>query len=82
MGNEIDIKRLKRLADACRKAGIRHFKAEGIEFTLSDYVPEKATRKRKGASPQATDSNPFANDFTADALTEEQLLAWNESTTP
>lgn len=65
-------KELKKLADACRKAGIAHFKCEGLEFTLDD-TPAAA---RKRAPKEAR--NPTPNDDVQEqTLSEEELLFWS-----
>lgn len=69
-------KELKKLADACRKAGITSFKGGGIEITFSDNPAPTATRRRRAASaPQET---PAAEGpFKSDTLSEEELLFWS-----
>lgn len=67
-------KEIQKLAKACRKAGIRTFKAEGIEFTLTEEAP-RSTR----ASQKATKQPTLAQDetFQSDTLTEEQMMFWS-----
>lgn len=67
-----DTKALKKLADMCRKAGIKHYKCADFEFELSDSVPELKTSKRK---PSLTDS--IDNPFQSDSLTEQQMLFYS-----
>ena len=69
-----DLKELKKLADACRKAGIKHFKSNDFEFTLTDDIPVSNYKKRKVA---AEVSAPAPSIFETDTLTEEQLLNWS-----
>lgn len=66
---------LKKLADACRKAGINSFKGFGFEFTLDDnYAP--ATSKKKPI--KVDNSAPTAEErFETDTLSEEDLLFWS-----
>jgi hypothetical protein len=45
-----DPKELKKLADACRKAGIKSYKADGIEFTLTDEAPAPSPYKKRKAA--------------------------------
>lgn len=66
-----DAKALKKLAIACRKAGISHFKGEGFEFTLSDEDP-KLAKKRQAATLPA-----IGGAFQSDSLTEDQLKFWS-----
>lgn len=62
-------KELKKLADTCRKAGIKHFKSTEFEFTLTDDMPVK---------PGKRPSTPIDNKpFQSDSLTEEELLFWS-----
>ncbi len=65
-------KELKRLAKACRQAGISHFKSEGVEFTLAPeaYTPPKA--KKPAAQAQEGNSSEDPN-----GLSEESLLFWS-----
>lgn len=70
-----DVKALKRLADACRKAGIKTFKGEGIEFTLTDYVLESNYKKTKRKTQSSQDT------ILNDTLPEESLLFWSTDTT-
>lgn len=71
-------KELKKLADSCRKAGIKHFKSGDLEFTLADDAPvsnyrKKATPVSKPTS-QGQDNDQIVID---DELTQEQLLMWS-----
>ena len=66
----VDLKKLKKLADMCRKAGITHFKNADFEFTLSDATPIKSTRRR-GSSTVKQD------DVESDSLSKEELLFWS-----
>lgn len=73
----IDPKELKKLADACRKAGIKHFKNADIEFTLTEEAPVSTYKRKKevmlipqGSLLQETIKN-------ADTLTEDELLFWS-----
>lgn len=64
-------KELKKLADTCRKAGIRTFKCGDIEFTLDDAPP--AQKRPKKAAESASESNTIESD----GLTDEELLFWS-----
>lgn len=73
-----DIKNLKKLADACRKAGIKSFKNAEFEFTLSDDVPLSSYKKRMiTKQPKLEDSSVPVADLITDSLTQEQLLLWS-----
>ncbi len=76
--NATEIKTLKKLADACRKAGIRSFKCKEFEFELTDEVPAQSTRRSKTAhnAPEGVLNDPDKA-FESDSLTPEQLLAWS-----
>lgn len=74
-------KELKKLAEACRKAGICSFKGYGVEFTLSEQIPAKRSRNRgmrpaASAQPSQEDTSPFASD----TLSEEELLFFSVGT--
>lgn len=71
----LDYKALRKLAEACRKAGIKHFKNAEMEFTLSDEGPISNYKKR---SAKSTEEEKSENDsFASDTLTEQQLLMWS-----
>lgn len=73
----MDFKELKKLADACRKAGIKHFKNADVEFTLSDEGPVSSYKKRKATKNVTQEESNSVNDIQSDALTQEQLLFWS-----
>ncbi len=65
-------KELKKLAAACRKAGIKAFKGPTFEFTLSDDAPmSNYKRSKQSTSPQP--DKPFVSD----SLSEEDLMFWS-----
>lgn len=72
-------KELKKLADSCRKAGIKAFKGYGIEFTLSDDAPTPTRRRKPGVDiiKRAVDDPNDVSAFISDELTEEALLFWS-----
>lgn len=63
-----DIKQLKKLADACRKAGIKSFKSPQFEFTLSDELPEP---KKQQMLPLTEEKGGFPEP------SEEELMFWS-----
>lgn len=65
-------KELIKLANACRKAGIKHYKNGDFEFTLSDVLPQRQVNKSKNISQSSQ-----LDEFTTDSLTEEQMLMWS-----
>lgn len=75
----MDPKALKKLAAACRKAGIKSFKGHGVEFTLTDEDP--APKVHKNSRPEPSYES-VAAEFQADTLTEEQLLMWSTGASP
>jgi hypothetical protein len=71
-------KELKKLAKACREAGIKTFKQGDIEFTLSDDLsPPESPYMRKKAAQETKMSDP---DIETDGPTEEELLFWSSGT--
>lgn len=76
-----DPKALKKLAAACRKAGIKTYKCGDLEFTLTDEAPTskyKASKKKKTSAEKVSDVDIA---FDSDTLTEEQLLMWSTGDT-
>ncbi len=74
----LDHKSLKKLADTCRKAGIKSYKCAEFEFTLSDEGPISNYKKKLQMSTESGQSAPATNDiFKTDTLTDEQLLFWS-----
>jgi hypothetical protein len=69
-------KALIKLANACRKAGIKHYKDSDCEFTLTDDAPQSAYKKRQKSQPKVVNSDVDL-DVQTDALTQEQLLLWS-----
>lgn len=72
-----DAKALKKLADTCRKVGIKTFKGDGFEFTLSDEVPVSSYKRKKEAAKPESD----AKDFESDSISDEALLFWSAVST-
>lgn len=70
-----DPKALKKLADTCRKAGIKHFRSADFEFTLSDEITTKVSQK----SAKANSYEDQAAKFESDTLSPEELLFWSVS---
>lgn len=63
-------KELKKLAKACREAGIHYFKSADFEFTLTGVAPEKPTRNKFAQTD-------VQGEIESDSLTEEELLYWS-----
>lgn len=70
-----DFKTLKKLADACRKAGIETFKGFGFEFTLSSSAPLSNYKTKKAAQPSY--SGLTDPPFESDSLSEDDLLFYS-----
>lgn len=70
-----DAKTLKRLADSCRKAGIKHFKSGDLEFTLSDDAPVSNYKKQKSTKLLPHDGGDTKID--TGNLSDEQLLFYS-----
>jgi len=72
-------KELKALAKACRDAGIKSYKADGVEFTLTEDAPQSPYKKRKAkASPIDPNVAPDLVDTDGwDTLSEEQKLFYS-----
>lgn len=70
-----DLKALKKLADMCRKCGIKSFKSGAFEFTLSEDVPVSNYKKSK-ENNQVPLSMPNTS-FQSDTLTEDELMFWS-----
>jgi len=67
-------KELKKLAAACRAAGITSFKGGGIEFTLSDEAPTPSAYKRAKAAQVFVEQGEVENEGEP---TPEELLLWS-----
>lgn len=69
----LDYKALKKIADACRKAGITHFKNADFEFTLSPDGPVSNYKKKQNKETFSSNNDILSTD----SLTDEQLLMWS-----
>lgn len=70
----LDLKTLKRLAAACRKAGIKEFTGFGYSFILDEAPIQTSNKtKKKAVATQSVQ----ASEFETDSPTEEQLLFWS-----
>ncbi len=68
-----DTKTLKKIALACRQAGIMHYKCPEFEITLTPDAPQSNYKKRTTKSTPSTSDN-IDNQT---QLTEEQLLFYS-----
>ena len=77
MSNLPTAKDLKKLAAACRAAGITHFKSGDIEFTLGE-APQKP---KKLKASNVSEVSPADSDEieTEGGLTQEELLQWSSA---
>lgn len=64
---------LKKLAKACREAGIKHFKNAEIEFTLSDDMPMQVARIKREPLTQTELDKPVQSDD----MSQEAMLFWS-----
>jgi glutamine synthetase len=69
----MNYKELKKIADACRKLGIKHYKSAEFEFTLSDSAPQSNYKKQKTKSYTDDDSEIRVED----TISDEDLLFWS-----
>lgn len=74
--NSIDMKSLKKIADTCRKVGIKHFKNADFEFTLTDDLPEPALKTSDKRILNETEALALP-EVQTDGPTEEELLFWS-----
>lgn len=72
----VDLNKLKKLADTCRKAGITYFKNAEFEIEVSDHKPAPTRRRPRKASISSTTSVQDDIDV-KDNLSEEELLFWS-----
>jgi hypothetical protein len=70
-------KELKKIAKACREAGIKVYKGEGFELTFTDEAPEPKRPRKAASGPTSVVSSPANEKFTTDSLSEEELLMWS-----
>lgn len=78
-----DIKKLQKLATACRKAGISQFKflKDGsYEFTLDPSSIPTPTKRGSRKAKVGADLQPAAP-FESDSLPEDALLFWSSDST-
>ncbi len=68
-----NLKELKKISEACRKAGIATYKCADFEITLTDTVPVK-TRTR---SARKFNEIPTGAELETDDLTDEQRLFYS-----
>lgn len=70
----MDAKALSKIADICRKKGIQSLKmsADSVEFTLTDDLPRKLSRKEQDAKPVVEEPQ----------YTPEQILMWSAAGMP
>lgn len=71
-------KELKKLADACRKAGISKFKCGDLEFELAPDAPESAYKRKQTAAKPHEEQGDVSLDAGAwDSFTPEQQLLYS-----
>lgn len=72
-----DFKSIRKLADICRKAGIKSFKNADFEFTLTDDAPISNYKRRKSTIQTDTTTKPVDSTFKSDSISNEALLFWS-----
>jgi hypothetical protein len=68
-------KELKKIAKACRDAGIKTFKGDGFELTFSDEALQP--KPKRGAKAQQEVISPANSRFESDSPSDEELLLWS-----
>lgn len=73
-----DLKTLEKLAKLCRKVGIKTFRNESVEFTLSESEPIaiRKSRTEKKESPKYAELEQAIQER---VLTEEEMLFWSST---
>ena len=69
-------KELKRLAAACRKAGITHFKQGDLEITVSEDAPQQHLKRGKHAASTSVQGE-VESQSDWESLTDEEKLFWS-----
>lgn len=79
-----DLKQLKKISDACRKAGIKVFECSDFKITLTDLPPPPSAYKRSKAqkSGKPTDKDFIQGDIASDTPSPEELLYWSAGGPP
>ena len=67
-----DYKALKKLAESCRKVGIKSFKSAAFEFTLTDDLPTP-----KKSAPKAPTGELPTQALDPETLDDVSLLFWS-----
>ncbi len=70
-----DPKQLKKLADYCRKAGIKTYECAECKITLADqYAPAPSAYLRKKAAGEKGPKTSIQGDVMSDTLSPQELL--------
>lgn len=79
-----DLKQLKRLSDACRKAGVKTFECADFKITLTDSLPPPSAYKRaKAAKAGEKPMQEFIQgEIDTDSPSAEELLYWSAGGPP
>lgn len=75
MLNLPNAKELRRLAAACRKAGITKFKQGDLELTISEDAPAKVVKLTTKSASSVQDT--VDNDGDWESLSDEAKLLWS-----
>lgn len=76
----MDTKQLKKIAKACRDAGIKHYKCEEFEFTLTDELPLSSYKQKIQAQLPDDGKHSIETDGW-NSLTPEEQLMWSSGAT-
>jgi hypothetical protein len=72
----VEPKELKKLIKMCRELGVKSYKGDGFEFTLTDEAPVKETLKTY------TQNESISTNFESDEPSIESLLFWSAGDEP
>lgn len=71
-------KELKKLASACRAAGISSFRCGELEFTLGDKPATKSVKNENKEPKKGEELKAVIDEaFEQEGLTQDQLLMWS-----
>ncbi len=78
-----DPKQLKKLADYCRKAGIKTYECAECKITLADqYTPAPSAYLRKKAGGEKGPKTSIQGHVASDTLSSEELLFYSAGVPP
>lgn len=74
---DLNLKDIKRLADVCRKAGVKTCEYQGLKITLDDhYLPEPSSYQKRKMKARGVDPKSFIQSdvIPTDGPSAEELL--------